>query len=221
MKLAVRIQHHPSRVRHLALLENLLDETRVEVIEDTTNTLSGCKKALSSIGSDDTHILVLQDDCLPSKDLIATCKKIIKVIPDKPITLFSAYPIVTRALKRKQTFAKANFFYGAVAYILPREIAKGFLEFSPRLIDTVTQDEIGLSVYFYTKGIETYITAPSLVEHLAWRESTLSDTNNRENRIADSYLGLEKSGLDIDWQLDDPPLLFNETVSKYETRIKK
>jgi len=158
-----------------------------------------------------THLLVLQDDILPSKDLIKTSKKLIKLLPDEVISLFTAYDTSIPMRVRKH-WATIDRMYGLCAYIIPVELTKYYLKFEQNIKDRIFADDVRLSMMLQYIDQKAYLTAPSLVEHICWdRTSQNSSEVNLENaiqfRIARNYIGFENSGLKIDWNegLADPP----------------
>ena len=84
-KLAIRIQATDRRKRWADLMPTILKDRRTEVIFDDTRTLwGGAQKTLMSYDRDDTHMLLLQDDILPCRDLVKTAQCLTELYPDRP-----------------------------------------------------------------------------------------------------------------------------------------
>jgi len=205
--LQATIQHHPKRTRYLELLINSLKselehQDRFDIVSDDVSSAVGMTKAFQTIGNAD-HLLVFQDDILPCLDIIATANQLIELRPDKFISMFSAYEVVEEALRQKKHWATIDRAYGLCAYIIPRKMVLGYLEFQHRINDQIRADDVRLSVYLSHINELIYLTAPSLVEHICWDRSTQNhekvNMGNIKYRLAWKYLGYEESGLSIDW----------------------
>lgn len=214
MKLAIRIQHHPSRNVYLKILLSLLDKkTNLKVIEDNISTWSGCQKVIRSLGPKDTHILVLQDDILICRDFIKTVEKIAD-LGVAPVTFFSNRDVVRNAIRFQTNWAKIHVWYMAQAYLLPKEMAFDFLEWTEKHCRTnKLVDDERLAMYFYYHNQPVYTTSPNLVDHLGWFETTIGDRDNFDyrkivGRVSQYFIGVEQSGLSIDWSKSlDRPLI--------------
>lgn len=219
MILQTIIQSHPKRERYLSLLTSMIDPGCF-VSENDVNSLDGCLQALSWIQEDSTHILILQDDALPSKYLIDSARALISKLPNRVISLYSHHHQIESAYQDNNHFLELDFLHGCVAYILPVEIAKRFIEFAPRLRDHITADDVALSTFFHLNDIKVLNTVPSLVDHLGWRESTQSDIRRMEDRVATRFIGLENSGLDIDWDINKVVTITEDRKGHYLTKLK-
>ena len=223
MSLSVRIQHHPKRPRHLQLLLSALgSDSKLKVIEDSQSSWSGCKKAIRSVDKHDSHILVLQDDILPAQHLIETAQHLTEILPEFPITLFSPKNLTTKARNQGKHWATTDVWYGMPAYIIPTSMALDFVAWSEtNLKEDIKADDIRMATYLYQHRIKTFITAPSLVEHLCWRTSTMSEgVFTPEHRVANWFIGLEENPLDIDWSkgIDEP---VQENVGRWHEFVRK
>jgi len=203
----VCIQHHPSRVRHLKLLLTFLDKEKADsylVIEDIVSSVSGMKKCFSKI-EDHSHLMVIQDDVLPCKDLVATARELIKLRPSNFISLFSAYDVTTEALRAGRHWGVLDRAWGLPCYIIPAKLVSQYLDFDVLVKDDIIADDVRMSMFLEYVNKPVYVTAPSLVEHLAFTSTTLSESgkvsveNGLKFRVAKNYIGFEKSGLSIDW----------------------
>jgi len=159
-----------------------------------------------------THFLVLQDDILPSKDLIKTANELVYLRPNDIISLYSAQPSISNALHLRKSWVSIDRLYGLCAYIIPSFMAKDYVDnYVDKIKDDIKADDVKISVYLEAVGKRAYLTAPSLVEHIAWDRSSqhkvhVPKLNALTHRIAEHYIGFENSGLDIDWQngLEEP-----------------
>ena len=230
-KIQLTIQHQPSRVRYLKLLTNALDLDQVDefhIVEDQVNSASGMRKAFQSVENPNvTHLLVMQDDVLPCKDLLKTCKKLIELVPNRVISLFTAYD-TDKPLELGKHWTTVDRLYGLCSYIIPVDLAKYYLEFEKNIKDRIYADDVRLSMMLAHLDQTIYLTAPSLVEHICWATTVQNDNNvPMENaikfRIARNYIGFENSGLDIDWTkgLTDTPAIKLGQKHDYIRHFKK
>lgn len=174
------------------------------IVEDTVNSASGMRKCFQQARAD--YLIVLQDDVLPCRDLIATCGKLVDINPDNFISLYSANPAVSRAMGRNKAWMKINVAYGLCGYIIPRFMAEEYLLYESQLKDSIYADDVRLSVFLRKTNRRAWVTCPSLVEHICWHEGTQTGKAGVRNRVAAEYVGFERSGLDVDWMagLDNP-----------------
>jgi len=225
------IQHHPKRKRYLKLLTSFLDLDEVDefhIVKDQVNSASGMRKAFQSVKNPSiTHLLVLQDDILPCRDLLKTSKQLIKLLPDQVISLFSVYD-TDKPLSIGKHWAVIDRLYGLCAYILPVDLVKYYLDFEKNIKERIFADDVRLSMMLAYLGKNVYLTAPSLVEHICWdRTMQTSDRVAVENavkfRIARNYIGFENSGLEIDWTkgLTDTPSITIGQKYDYIRHFKK
>ena len=231
-KLGIRIQHNCMRMRWLEVMKNLLDSrcaSQVKAIPDPTGSLWGsCKAVLTSYLPDDTHVMVLQDDVLPCKDLIKAAERIIELLPNEPITLFSNSEVIKRAREKQKNWVKLRVWFMAQAYILPVALIKDMIPWvEQRVKQSVYMDDDRMATYMYYQGKYVYATAPCLVEHIGWNETTLRGYQpghefKPELRMASDYIGFEKSALDIDWTrgIEDPILDNNGHISMFCSNLK-
>ncbi len=219
LQLAVRIQHVPERKRWADYLHQMLSESetyplQIKTVEDDKHELwSGAKKTLQSFGPRDTHVLVLQDDVLPCRDLIPAAEKIMELLPNSPVTMFSPGDWQAVAKIKNLNWATLKVWRMAQCYLVPVGLIKDFLEWSEKHINPkIYFDDDRWAMYLFANEILTYATNPSLVEHLGWNQSTLTGYQpghvfETRNRIAKNFIGFENSALDIDWSKDlDKPL---------------
>src|SRR5574343_1821296 len=191
----VCIQHHPSRIRHLKLLLSFLDKDKADsylVVEDTVSSVSGMKKCIANL-ENHSHIMVIQDDVLPCKDLVATARELIKLRPSNFISLFSAYDVTTEALRAGRHWAVLDRAWCLPCYIMPVKLVNEYLDFDHLVKDDIVADDVRMSMFLEFVNEPVYVTAPSLVEHLAFTNTTLSDSgkvgieNALKFRVAKNY----------------------------------
>lgn len=174
------------------------------VVEDNINSVSGMKKCFANL-ENHSHMMVIQDDVLPCKDLVATARELVKIRPNNFISLFSAYDVTGEALRAGRHWGILDRAWGLPCYIMPAKLVTQYLDFDALIKDDIVADDVRISMFLEYVNEPVYVTAPSLVEHLAFTNTTLSDSgkvgieNALKFRVAKNYIGFEKSGLSIDW----------------------
>lgn len=211
-KILIRIQHTSTRPRFFnQLLESFYipSDRDYQVVWDDTSCWSGCQKCLTNIGDSFTHVLVLQDDVIVCADFLKTVEKIAELLPDKPISFFSKDNVIERARMENKNWATTRCWFMAQGYMFPVPLATKMVKWIKKYADLEhcnIDDEL-MSMYLFAHDIPVYLTAPSLVEHLGFSVTSLNRKLGAHyfepnRRVAKWFIGLEKSGLDVDWSKD-------------------
>lgn len=198
MNLSVVIHSSGKRPRHLAQLTESLNPcpTGISVIEDSSGTSwGGCETALKvGLSRQSKYILILQEDVIVCRDFVETVDMLVTEHPGKLISFFSPK-------KGINPLSAQKYFCWAQAYVLPAWMAKELLS-HPRKSSV---DDKVIADYLYDTDKQYLLTTPSLVEHIGWQASTTRQEKSRlqnmsrEARMAGEFIGLETSGLSIDW----------------------
>lgn len=214
MKLEIRIQTIGKREWWLRNLLFLLNDKRVKPIYGSGFDLwTDAKKVLTSYSKKTTHLLVLQDDVLPCKNFISAAEKLISLLPEEPISLFSNSSAVETALLKNKSWVKLKTWFMAQGYIMPTSIIPDLIKWVDEKVKPTTRfDDERFAMYFFYHEHLVYATVPSLVEHLGWNSTLLRNYKNyefqkrRDLRMATVFIGLDKDPLNIDWTegLKDP-----------------
>lgn len=137
----VRIQHHPSRAELLPALKKALRPLSVEVVtheSDPPSPWAGYRECLTNIPHACTHLLIVQDDTVPSPRFAKAVRQIAKAQPDVPVCLFlgrlprDASVEATRALQDDRRYVRLSWrsFMPIVAVLWPRHKAEEFIEWT-------------------------------------------------------------------------------------------
>lgn len=219
MKVAVRIQAHPSRTHLHAALAEAMAPLPVEISiheSDPPNPLRGYLQALTD-PPDCSHLVVIQDDVEVCKNFPLAVTRIAEARSAVPICLFLArLPLAEsaaalRALKGKNPYIRArprsNSFVPVVAILWPIEKAEHFREWCktaklpgyPR--HDPASDDAAVAHWMLKNKEEILISVPSLVEHPD-REPSLIGRRAKwgkdRGRVAVAYIG-DGDPLDLDW----------------------
>ena len=210
-QLAIRIQASGKRKRWVKTMLGMLEnDPRIVVVEDEKHDLwESAKKTLEAHKPYHKWMLVLQDDVLPCRDLIATAERLIELLPDKPITLFSNKDIILHAKAQGKHWCLLSKWLMGQCYLVPTPIIEDFLAWADRHIKPeIYFDDSRWGMYCHYKQIPVYATVPSLAQHLFWDSTTLrggyrtGHTFDPKQRMAKDFIGFEQSGMNIDWEKD-------------------
>ncbi len=210
IKLAVAIQHYPTeeRVRMKdRLLKQLDNDPRIKVVADG-DLWTNCKACLRSAEQGATHILVLQDDIEVCRDFLETVERAVELRPDKHITFFTnRNRELSQAMNEGKRWVRIKRWLMAQAYVVPVSMVEPFIAFADSALkaDIKFDDDRWCVYHLYTR---TYVwaVAPTLVQHLAWGETTIADlygddwkfVKEASNRTSEVYLGANRSGREVD-----------------------
>jgi hypothetical protein len=213
-----RIQHHPARAHLIPSLVEALGSD-VEVVEDPDpygrlrSPWRTYRECLQLPPAGITHLLVLQDDAIPCRNLLAACEWIAR--PD-PVCLFlGGAPVRTardasRAAVRGDRFVSVHAaeWVPVVAVLWPVEVAQEFLDWcgSNRLPGDPEprSDDAVVGRWARRTRQPVFATVPSLVQHPDTEESLIGKRARHGRsawRVAHSWIG-DRDPLEIDWSWD-------------------
>lgn len=152
---------------------------------------------------DASHVLLLEDDALVCRDLMAACQKILAVLPTAArVNLYSARGEAQEARDAGETFYRLRDPYndqGALYSVKYLDLLwKRWTgpEGDAARTDPTLRGADGMRMRL-TPGL-VWVTAPSLVEHGLPSASTRGHA--RADRRATWFIGEDVSGLSIDWK---------------------
>lgn len=144
-----------------------------------------------------SHVLIMEDDAEPSRDLIAGLEKLVKVYPDRVFSLYSNSREVQKARVEGHKLIKTYRTLSDVAMVYPAEWLRELeVDYRKRAGEFIGKgaDEMRVKL---RPGLEVWLTAPSLVEHGGINASTLN--HKYFDQRARWFLGSQRSVLEIDW----------------------
>ncbi len=175
MKVAFRIQHHPSRAHLLSELLSALPDA--VVVPDEVSPHSGYLKCLADLPPAVTHVCVLQDDVLLARNFAQTVERVVEARPENVVSLFVGGlpgPSRTdfyRAIQEGRRFSPVNStrICHVVALVWPRALAENFLAWSdenkvPGPVPPKS-DDAAVCWWSLRTGNQILATVPCLVEH--------------------------------------------------------
>lgn len=206
MKLSAAIMAHPKRAAMVDELLGWLDRPVPVVWDEIQDRHDTGLRALQAFDPDASHHLVIQDDVVPCRDLLAGVERLLDRVPggaaDTPVSLYvgNVRPFA-HAIKTAIRFAgdhtswlSMQGIYWGPAVVYPTAHL-------PALIDhfetsKVTNYDRRASKWFERRGYVCWYTWPSLVDHRG-DDSLAHDA--APGRRAHRFLGADSSALDVDW----------------------
>lgn len=211
MRLSVTIMAHPSRIEHARDTVKKLKEDSPDtgfgiVVDENGDGVWHTAQAAWRHRVDDTatHHLVLQDDLGVCRDLVKGVEAALEHVPPKtPVSLFSRWKFIEQAHARNSSWAACKTNATACATVLPVDLIEEWIEWSIcNVPKEVIHDDERLDMWCYETDAVTWITVPSLVEHLGSDRSLVKRENGRVSkgdRLATRYIGDDRSALEIDF----------------------
>lgn len=202
---SVAIMAHPKRAAYVDELCRDLDRQPIVVWDEHQDRWDTGRRAVAAYAKGATHHLVLQDDAVVSRDLVASVEQIVSAVSDNPVCLFWSHG-ANRAHQRTNALADSVsppawvVFEGpwwGVAVVFPTKLIAKMLQLADRPRESRAYDK-RLSGALVRMGIDTFYLLPSLVDHRLDGPSMISG-REQEGRCARYFIGREASGLDIDY----------------------
>lgn len=212
--IAARVQHHPARAALLPPLLAALEPIPTEVVTDPDpdgkrspyRTYIACLTDLP----DCTHLLVVQDDARPCRNLPAALGRIAAANPEVPVALCVTtnfrdnVPTIRRAAKRGDNYVRVfpRWAMPMIAVLWPRSAAERFRDWAlanPRATGKLSprsDDAVG-GAWMSRQREPVLATVPSLVEHEDTVPSLIRQKGHRD-RKAVVWIG-DRDPLEIDW----------------------
>jgi hypothetical protein len=203
MKVAVRIEHHPSRSALLPrLLTALEDFDDVQVVPDPDprgkpDSWRAFRACLASMPADASTLLCVQDDALPCDDFVARMTAWIQAKPESVLLAFTpGFPREARAAMLAQRTGASFFVFQPGSYVplvctaFPREVVQGFLAWADaKGGDGVRRplrgaDDGATAMFFRKRRIRPLSLVPSLCQHDESVESVGKQTRKGAHRRA-------------------------------------
>jgi len=213
MTMSAVIMAHPSRRRFVAELNGQLDR-QLDVVWDRRNDRWDCgRRSMLAHDPSASHHLVLQDDAVPCRDLIAGIEQACIVAQDGghigPLAFYvgrqrpvgvqaQAQTLINRARRAGSPWAQMEGPWWGVAIALPTAQIADMLAWCDNRPDIANYDK-RIARYYASRGIDCWYSAPSLVDHREVSENPSLVQGRTGNRQAHWFIGAERSALDIQW----------------------
>lgn len=205
VRLSAVVMAHPSRADLVTDLLARLDR-EVPVVWDRINDRHDTGlRALQAYDPEATHHLVIQDDALPCRDLLASVEQALAYVPDgHPASFYlgRVRPFRQRIERLVRVAGSASWLrfpgpYWGPAIVVPTAAIPGLVEWwhSPKG-SGVTNYDRRIARFFQRDGIDCFYSWPSLVDH---RGDTSLVTGHTTGRHAHRSIPEYRSGLEASW----------------------
>lgn len=206
VKLSVAIMAHKKRAGMVDELVSQLDRD-VTVVWDTVNDRHDTgARAMEAFDPSCTHHLVLQDDVVPCRDLIAGIEQALAHVPDGcPVSFYTGNvrpfrkeidAAVRQARAQSVAWIVMQGIYWGPAVCLPTAHIEPMLRWFRGPGANVTNYDRRMSVWYSLRETDVWYSRPSLVDH----RGDESLCGHGSGRHAHEFLGLESSALDVNWE---------------------
>lgn len=176
-------------------------------------------RAMLAFDPEASHHLIVQDDAILCRDLVAGCERIASTAGQHPVALYAGstgpvnFALDQMMRTRKVGFVATEGPHWGVAIILPSAHIPALAEWyaGPEGAEVENYDK-RISRWFRDQGISCWYTAPSLVDHRTEDNPSLAQGSRRASkRRAGWFIGADRSALDLDFDR----LLRGATVARF------
>jgi len=214
VSLSAVVMAHPSRASHADLLAAGLGLDSVVLDPEPDAPPSPMRTALKAWrrhGNSNYH-LVIQDDILAPRTLLATVSLSTRRHSDSPLAFYSHWNSQNGALVRLAALAGAgwtravpNEYVPTQALCLPSALGDAFVRHAAEA--ATTADDVAMSKFLETTGHQVLLSVPNLVEHVG--DTSLA--GNSRDGLRRSACYVDRDGTDErlaqGWILQDVPCL--------------
>ena len=213
--ISVAMMAHPRRAEQVEQILSEIDRRDVDVVWDQCSSRWDTgKRAMLAYDQSCSHHAVIQDDVLVCRDLFAGLAKALAHVPgDVPICGYVGRvrpyaELVTKASATAQKIGASWLTMHCLNWgpliVVPTAAIPEMIAYSDRLVDIANYDR-RLSRYWELSARRPiWYTWPSVVDHrdgpsLVPGRTGTDCGHKHPSRIAHTFLGCDKSALDIDW----------------------
>ena len=208
MKVSVAIMAHPRRKQFVEELLPQMD-TEPEVIWDRHgDRWDTGRRAMQAYGPGATHMLVIQDDAIVSRDLVAGVERALRQVPASsgtptPLSLYTGRRKAFRKVlhqhvgARRVSWLTMPSLYWGVGVVMPVELIGPMIAWGDGHPEIPNYD-LRMGAWLASEGITVWYPWPSLVDH-RHSPSLVAGRSSSRRRHAYRFIGTEKSALSQRW----------------------
>jgi hypothetical protein len=213
LTISVAVMAHPSRRRFVDELTEALDRPAEVVWDRHNDRWDTGRRSLLAHDPDATHHLVVQDDAIVCRDLVAGLERAVEFSGDRPVGLYvgkvKPHPEkVAREFRRARdagsTWLQMEGPTWGVGLVLPTGHIDEIVAYGDRE-RAIDNYDSKIKWFYHHQAIPCWYTVPSLVDHRPVAENPSLIDGRTGNRRAHLFLGTRVSALGIDWS-DQPHL---------------
>lgn len=209
--ISVAVMAHNKRAKWVPGILEKLDAPAKVVWDRVNDRHETGLRAIRAYDPDATHHLIVQDDALLCRDLVAGVARAVEFSGDHPVCLYTGRvkprPNQVSSFVREAQRTGSPWFemegpWWGVGIVLPTKHIPELSDWFER--SNVPNYDRRISRWYGQQNLKCWYTVPSLVEHRTVDNPSLTDRPGRR-RSAHLFIGEDASALDIDWS-DAPPL---------------
>ncbi len=202
--LSCAVMAHPKRAAMVDELLASLDRPVKVVWDEIQDRHDTGIRSIEAFDPSCTHHLVIQDDSVVPRDLLAGTERALRYVPqDVPASLYvgrvkpfrAAVEAVTARADGASWITMDGIYWGP-AIILPTAVIPGLAAWYRTTGQRFTNYDRRVSKWFETHKIRCWYSWPSLVDH---RDGDSLVKGHGPGRSAHRFLGCDASALDVDW----------------------
>lgn len=206
VRLSAAVMAHPRRAELVDDLLARLDRPVPVVWDQVNDRHETGLRALQAFDPTATHHLVIQDDALPCRDLLASVERALSFVPgDSPASFYvgrvrpfrSAVDRLVGSAAGEVSWLRFPGPWWGPAVVVPTSVLPDLTAWwvAPKTQRIKNYDR-RIETWFKTRGIDCFYSWPSLVDH---RGDDSLITGHNAVRTAHRAVGPDESGLAVDW----------------------
>jgi hypothetical protein len=205
MSISVSIMAHPSRKAFIPYIFEKLGQEVSVAWDQISNRWDTGKRAWQLHDPAASHHLVLLDDVILSRNLLAVLPKVIAGAPGQPISLFARNkkhwnPLIEQCLqdRRRVRWLVLQRLNWGPAVLLPTADIAPMLAWVDEHCHMPNYD-VRIGYWYLTQRRPVWYTMPSLVDHRIEGDSLVWNLKSQANRYARFFIGEDNSGAHLTW----------------------
>lgn len=213
MRLSVAMMAHPRREASVDRMLAALDRDCLVVWDRYNDRHETGRRAMLAYDPAAEYHAVIQDDLLVCRDLFAGLERALEVLPaDTPLSAYTGAvrPYkrqINRALSRQHrpvSWLVMDGINWGPLLVVPTSHIPAMVDYYDSLVGVPNYDRRVSRYWRLRRGSDVWYTWPSLVDHadgpslVEGRSGTARDGGGHP-RVAHTFLGEDRSALDVDW----------------------
>lgn len=202
--ISLAVMAHPSRRDFVDQLLPLLDREAEVVWDQRNDRWDTGRRSLLAFDSAATHHLVIQDDAIPCRDLVAGAEKMVEHSEDHPVGLYMGrqdpkLKALAGQIEEAGWIAHEGPWWGP-GLVIPTEHIPELVAWGDEHPEIPNYDR-RITRWYRQAGIACWYSCPSLVDHRPDHVSLVPGRNST-GRVAARFIGREASALECDWSAE-------------------
>lgn len=206
---SVAVMAHPTRRRFVDELLTRLDRPATVVWDQRNDRWDTGRRSMLAHDPDASHHLVIQDDAIPCRDLVAGVEKALGRLPHpetSPLCLYlgrvqphagKINQLVTRAVRDTSWITMGQLHWGP-GIVMPTHLIGDMVAWCDQRSEVPNYDK-RISRWCQHQGLTVWYPWPSLVDHRGVTQNPSLIDGRTGNRRAHRFLGADRSALGCDW----------------------